>query len=161
MVYFAGIDPGNSLGWSVLDSEGKRKESGVWWLGKISGEGKGLKFIRFEEYLRNLIDKYGSKNLIIGYEDIQPFGSGAQKMNYYGIVTRLFSVCDSLGISYHGVKPATHKRVATGRGNANKDASVEAARLMFFTGVNKELTHDEADALWVAYCTRLDDLREV
>lgn len=53
--------------------------------------------------------------------------------------------CDSCGVDYRGYSPTEIKRHATGKGNANKEAMMEAAAAKF----GPVADDNQADALWL------------
>lgn len=157
MSYFIGIDPGNSCGWAVLDEEGNRIDSGTWNLTKLPEEGSGLRFIRFENLLKELLSKYPEST--VSYDMVQPYGSGVAIALYYKIVGRMESYLDEFGVKYFGVRPAQYKKLATGKGNAQKDSMVEHA-IVRWNDLPEKMKHDEADALWIAEFLRKESIEK-
>ena len=84
--YYLGIDPGNSCGWAVLRDTGDYVASGTWSLIKSQSDGAGMRFVRFESLLRELVTAY--PDCVVAYDLVQPYGSGTAKAMYYGIITR-------------------------------------------------------------------------
>ena len=66
------------------------------------------------------------------------------------------AVCEERRVPYGGQPVATVKRTATGKGNADKQAMVEAAALRWWISTPGYpcCSEDEADALWVAETLR-------
>ena len=62
---------------------------------------------------------------------------------YGGLLATLTSWAETAGIAYQGVPVGTIKRHATGKGNANKDAMMAAARARGFSPADD----NEADAI--------------
>lgn len=150
---YIGIDPGNSCGWALLSEDGHRIGSGRWNLVKAQSDGQGMRFVRFERLLRELIGP--DTDLVVGYDLIQPYGSGLAKAMYYKVVGRLESCLDEMNLPYVGVPPSVYKRTATGKGNASKEATVAAAKSRWPELAGEDLVHDEADSLWIAEAVRL------
>lgn len=151
-LYSIGIDPGNSCGWAVLDNEGGLVASGTWSLTRAKGDGQGMRFVRFERLLKELLASYPDAQ--VGYDLIQPYGSGDAKAMYYKVVGRMEACLDELDVPYAGVRPTEYKKLATGRGNASKEQTVAAAQVRW-PGLDEDMKDDEADALWMAEAIRL------
>ena len=114
-----------------------------------------MRFVRLDRYIRELMAAYDEP--VLGYEEVRRhLGTDAAHV-YGGIVATITRVCESFStpVPYRGIPVATVKRTATGKGNAGKDAMCRAAaeRWKWDTVL---ITHDEADALWVAEVLRLD-----
>lgn len=156
-----GIDPGTSCGWAALDASGARIASGVWSLAPRRHEGGGMRYLRFRRLLTEAVDDLyltlppGSAlvpgAVAVAYEEVRRhLGTDAAHV-YGGILAALQMVCEERRVPYQGVAVATVKRLATGKGNANKSAMMAAARTRWPTIVP---TEDEADALWIAEAFR-------
>ena len=156
MKYVIGIDPGTSCGWAVLDEAGDRVGSGTWGLAKALSDGPGMRYIRFERLLRELVATF--PDCVVSYEMVQPYGSGQAQAVYYKIVGRMESCLDELGIPYAGVRPAQYKKLASGKGNADKQAVMAAAYRRWDLAADQTRAHpvpnDETDALWIAEAMR-------
>jgi len=149
---YVGIDPGTNCGWGVLDQHGGLVASGTWMLDRAKTDGPGMRAIRLERLLRELVAPWQPHEVLVAYDLVHPYGSVSAVAMYYKLVGRLESCLDELGIAYGGVRPGTYKKHATGKGNAQKDAMVEAAVARWpELGTIK---HDEADALWIADSAR-------
>lgn len=152
-----GIDPGSACGWAVLDHDGSRMASGVWNLSPGRHEGGGMRFVRLDRYLRELLK--ASPEPLVGYEEVRRhLGTDAAQI-YGGIVATITRVCEEFGVPYRGVPVATVKRTATGKGNAHKDDMVATAMAHWYLSGNGRYeqgspAEDEADALWVAEALR-------
>ncbi len=86
---------------------------------------------------------------VLGVERGQPFeevrrhvGTDAAHV-YGGLLATLTSWAETAGVAYQGVPVGTIKRHATGKGNANKDAMMAAARARGFSPADD----NEADAI--------------
>lgn len=149
-VTFIGIDPGTQCGWAVLSAGGERIASGNWNLAPRRHEGGGMRFVRLERYLAELLDTYGEQAQV-GYEEVRRhLGTDAAHI-YGGIVATLTRVCEARSVPYMGVPVGTVKKRATGKGNAVKVAMMEAAQARWGWPV---ATDNEADALWIAEVLR-------
>jgi Holliday junction resolvasome RuvABC endonuclease subunit len=125
--------------------DGKRLASGVWNLKPSRHEGGGMRFVRLRRYLCELLDANAGE-VLLGYEEVRRHAGTDAAHIYGGIVAVVQSVCEERTIPYQGVPVGTIKRLATGKGNADKTAMVAAAVVRFWP-----VTDDnEADALWCA-----------
>jgi crossover junction endodeoxyribonuclease RuvC len=140
-----GIDPGTKCGWAVL-KDGKRVASGVWNLAPRRHEGGGMRFVRLVVYLKEIealeIDA-------VGYEEVRRHMGVDAAHIYGGIVATIQTWCESAKPQrpYLGIPVATAKKVATGKGNAKKEAMVAAAVGRFGVAPADD---NEADALFIA-----------
>lgn len=146
-----GIDPGTSCGWAVLSDDGKRIASGVWNLSPGRHEGGGMRFLRLERYMREVIGNLEhSAGLVVAYEEVRRhMGTDAAHI-YGGVVATITRICEQEGIPYRGVPVGTVKKTATGKGNADKALMMTTAVMRWESGFSS----DEADALWVAETLR-------
>jgi Holliday junction resolvasome RuvABC endonuclease subunit len=133
------IDPGTNCGWATTDGRGVI--SGVWNLKGGRFEGAGMRFVR----LRNYLDEVGPVDRVVFEEVRRHLGTDAAHI-YGGIVAVVMAFCEERGIPYEGIPVGTIKKRATNKGNANKEAMVEAARERWpeFNGDD-----NEADARWL------------
>tara|TARA_Y100000310_G_C20587056_1_gene765991 strand:+ start:679 stop:1137 length:459 start_codon:yes stop_codon:yes gene_type:complete len=146
--YYIGIDPGTSCGWAVLDEDGKRLASGIWDLKSRRHEGGGMRYVRAQRYVDELLRSFVGAQL--GYEEIRRHAGTSAAHVYGGIIAQLTAVCETSGVPYRGIPVATIKRCATGRGNSSKGDMERAA----YRRWEHDCDHDEADALWIAECMR-------
>jgi len=146
---FLGIDPGTRCGWAVLDAAGGRIASGAWDCSVRRGEGAGFRYIRFERCLRELITAF--PRTCVGYEEVRRH-MGVDAAHVYGAIRgHLQRLCEEAGIAYCPIPVGTVKKLATGKGNADKDAMV-AASLSRWNHI--PVDDNEADALWIAEALR-------
>ncbi len=140
------IDPGTHCGWALLDSATGAYLSGVWDLGARRHEGGGMRFLRLRSYLTEAL-ACASVGMV-AYEEVRRhLGTDAAHI-YGGIVAVITTECEARCIPYCGIPVATVKKLATGRGNADKAAMIEAA-LARWPGWTPE-SDDEADARFIA-----------
>lgn len=162
-----GIDPGTACGWALLDSRGNRIASGTWDLKPRRHEGGGMRYLRVRRLVEDVI---GTPNgvLAVGYEEVRRHAGTDAAHVYGGIVAMIAAVCEERKTPYMAIPVGTVKRAATGKGNADKIAMVRAANarwglaLVVKTATKKGVVveetddDDEADALWIAECTRVE-----
>lgn len=151
---FLGIDPGTKCGWALLGDTGEHIASGTWDLTPGRGAGPGMRPVRLRFRLLELFNDYGFK--AVAYEEVRRH-AGTQAAHVYGELRGVItSLCEERGIAYCGAPVATVKRLATKKGNADKDAMVAAARA-FWPDVRIE-DDNHADALWIAEALRQGEL---
>jgi len=136
------IDPGTKTGWATLSNGGLY--SGVQDFSLRRGESGGIRFLRFDTWLEELIQR--SKPNVIVYEQPHHRGGSATEI-CVGLVTHLQRIAAAHGIEYTSCHTATLKKFATGSGNAGKQEMLQAAEK---TWPEQQIeTHDQADALWL------------
>ena len=132
------IDPGTKCGWAVSDHE-----AGVWDLRVRSGEGAGMRLVRFRSYLREVLD---SGVQLVAYEDVLRHAGTAAAHIYGAIVGCLQEECENRKVPYVAIHWGTIKKHATGKGNAGKDLMVSSAQKQWGSHVTDD---NEADARWI------------
>ena len=106
-------------------------------------EGGGMRYLRFKQWLTELKGTLNSDLHAIYFEEVRRHLSTDSAHVYGGLMATLTSWCEHHKIAYVGVPVQTIKKHATGRGNANKEAMIEAMQLK-----GHPVTDDnEADAL--------------
>lgn len=142
-----GIDPGTACGWAVLTLDGARIASGTWSLAARRHEGGGMRYLRVRRHVEEILGQFAIEQL--AYEEVRRHAGTDAAHVYGGIVSQITAVCESRSppVPYTGAPVATVKRLATGKGNADKDAMIAAATELFgFTPGDD----NEADALFIA-----------
>lgn len=139
-----GIDPATKCGWALLDN-GARVASGTWDCSIKPNESKGMRFVRFERQLLEVLE--GGVDLVM-YEDVKYLRGIAASQVYGGIIGVMKLVLEKKRIEYAGIGVSEVKKLATGKGNADKKAMIAAAKVRW--GLPGDPTEDEADALWIA-----------
>ena len=132
------IDPGTHCGYAKSPVE-----SGTWDLRVKRNEGGGMRYFRLRNYLETACEGIE----IVVYEEVmRHLGTDAAHI-YGGIVAIIQEHCEIHQIQYVGVPVGTVKKYATGKGNANKDAMVVAAKEKWSDIDIKD--DNQADALWI------------
>lgn len=139
-----GIDPGTKCGWCVLRADG-RIDSGTWNLKGGRFEGGGMRFVRLRRYLMDLFTLF--QPTLVVFEEVHGHKGTDAAHIYGGIVAVITEECESRGIPYKGVPVQTAKKLATGKGNANKEAMMAAAKAKWPGWAGDD---NEADARWIA-----------
>jgi Holliday junction resolvasome RuvABC endonuclease subunit len=140
------IDPGTSCGyaWAEANHESALRataaRSGFWDLKPHRHEGGGMRYLRLRGYLHKI-----APNVVVYEEVRRHLGTDAAHI-YGGIIGEIGSFCELHNIPYTAIPVGTVKKHATGKGNASKEAMLEAAIKQFGSPLG---SHDQADALWI------------
>lgn len=140
------IDPGLKCGWAVHDGK-QVVASGVWDLSGDRFEGAGMRWVRLRGYLNEIRYAFGGVSHV-AYEAVRAHKGTNAAHVYGGVIAVIQEFCEAEDVPYEGVPVGTVKKQATGKGNSNKKAMVEAAREHWPDIEIKDDNH--ADALWIA-----------
>lgn len=142
------IDPGTRCGYAVRNEHGGY-DSGTWDLSPKRFEGGGMRFVRLRSSLRELLNL--AKPDVVAFEEVRRHMGVDAAHIYGGIVAVIQEECEACApkIPYYGIPVATVKRKATGKGNADKAAMLDAAGAMW-PGDWPASRENEADARWIA-----------
>ena len=148
------LDLGTETGWALASPHG----TGVYAHGHQSfrpgrWEGGGMRFLRFRRWLDEL--NVASPFVEVAYEEVRQHVATDAAHVYGGLLATLTAWCEEHRFAYQGVPVGTIKRAITGKGNANKQAVLNAVRSKGFSTVTSQ---DEADAIALAL-TWLEGLR--
>ena len=105
-------------------------------------DGGGMRCLRFPNWLTE-IDRLSRPIAAIWFEEVRRYAGTDAAHVYGGLLATLTSWAETAGVAYQGVPVGTIKRHATGKGNANKDAMMAAARARGFSPADD----NEADAI--------------
>lgn len=144
-----GLDLGTKTGWAwTTNGEAVGNFSGVESFQPGRYEGGGMRYLRFRGFLDSLAAQ-GTPQAIF-FEEVRSHKGAAASHVYGGFLATLTAWCEERGIPYQGIPVGTIKRHATGKGNANKAAMIEAAQKRWpLCGIEDD---NQADALWVLDC---------
>ena len=160
------IDPGTQCGWAYTDDNRVHVEqSGVWDLKPNKKAGSGERYLRFEGHLLDLMSVIDDGvECVVYYESVVRHKGTTAAHIYGGWKAIIEKNCEEYDAAYFGVGVGEIKIRATGKGNANKQAMIDAAKRewvdgMVFTAeqVPHDISHDRADAMWILQCG-LDEL---
>lgn len=128
------LDIATNTGWKT------KTASGVWNLKPNRGESEGMRVVRFKSKVKELITL---ENIdLISYE--RPAGMHkASIMVASEMVGVLKDLCIELNIDLACYSASEIKKFATGKGNAKKDAMIDAAKQLGFNPKDD----NEADAI--------------
>jgi len=135
------LDLGTTTGWA-LRGQDDLITSGTVSFRPSRFDGGGMRYLRFRGWLDQLARDVGSITAIYFEEVRRHVGTDAAHV-YGGLLATLTAWSETAGIAYQGVPVGTIKRHATGKGNANKDAMMAAARSRGFSPTDD----NEADAI--------------
>jgi Holliday junction resolvasome RuvABC endonuclease subunit len=137
------LDLGTQTGWAA-------HVSGVTVSGTQSFQaqrfsGGGMRYLRFRTWLAETISD--QKIEAVFYEEVRRHIGTTAAHVYGGFLAVLTAYCEEHNIPYEGVPVGTIKKLATGKGNANKEAMIEAAKHRW---PEQDIADDnQADALWI------------
>ena len=135
------LDLGTRTGWAVREPGGAIL-TGCADFKPRRFEGGGMRYLRFSRWLDELAGKSGAFNAI-WFEEVRRHAGTDAAHVYGGLMATLTAWAEHRGIPYQGVPVGTIKRHATGKGNANKAAMIQAAEAKGFTPEDD----NEADAI--------------
>ena len=141
------LDLGTTTGWAIVDSAAAGDRALV-----ISGsqafkpgrfDGGGMRYLRFANWLDEV--KGGHQIARVAFEEVRRHQGVDAAHAYGGFMATLTRWCESQDpkVPYEGVPVGTIKKLATGKGNADKAAVLKWARGEGYSPVDD----NEADAL--------------
>lgn len=135
------LDLGKKCGWALR--LGTELISGTADFSPGKFDGPGMKFVKFRRHLNTLNGAHRIGQ--IAYEGVRRHLGVDAAHAYGGYMGHLQSWCEEQTpvVPYEGVAVQKIKLFATGKGNANKDAMIDAARDLGY----KPVDDNEADAI--------------
>lgn len=135
------LDLGTVTGWALRGPDG-HITSGTQSFKPARFEGGGMRYLRFRQWLTELKSTTDGIGAIYFEEVRQHLGVDAAHA-YGGFLATLTAWCEHHQIPYCGVPVSSIKKHATGKGNAGKDAVLNAMR----AAGHRPADDNEADAL--------------
>ena len=135
------LDLGTTTGWALQTPDGLIA-SGTVCFRPSRYDGGGMRYLRFRGWLDQLAGDAGPISAIHFEEVRRHVGTDAAHV-YGGLLATLTAWAENMAIAYQGVPVGTIKRHATGKGNANKGAMIDAVRARGFNPADD----NEADAI--------------
>jgi len=135
------IDLGTTTGWALRSTDGLIT-SGTISFRPSRYDGGGMRYLRFQNWLAEM-DRLSGPIATIWYEEVRRHAGTDAAHVYGGLMATLTSWAELRRVPYQGVPVGTIKKHATGKGNANKAAMMEAARKQGFSPTDD----NEADAI--------------
>ena len=102
----------------------------------------GMRFLRFKHWLTEIKHQAGSIETVV-YEQVRRHAGVDAAHAFGGWLAILTAWCDHHGIAYQGVPVGTIKKFITGKGNADKQAVIDAVHARGFSPADD----NEADAI--------------
>ena len=136
-----GLDLGTTTGWALHGAD-RLITSGTVSFRPGRFDGGGMRYLRFTNWLTE-IDRLSGPIEAIYFEEVRRHVGTDAAHVFGGLMASLTSWAELRGIPYQGVPVGTIKKHATGKGNANKEAMITAARDRGFSPVDD----NEADAI--------------
>ena len=140
------LDLGTCTGWALQERSG-RICSGSQPFRPQRYEGGGMRFLRFQRWLKELSQPPSSAGQLlidqVVFEEVRRHAGVDAAHAYGGFLGQLSCFCEHHRIPYQGVPVGTIKRHITGRGNASKAEVIAAVRNLGHCPVDD----NEADAL--------------
>ncbi|WP_235567717.1 hypothetical protein [Lysobacter sp. Root690] len=138
------LDLGSTMGWALSFSGQAMSGTESFKLGRF--EGGGMRYLRFVRWLDDLMRFTGPISTVY-FEEVRRHKGVDAAHAYGGFMAQLTAWCERHAVPYQGVPVGTIKKFATGKGNANKDAMIEAAKRWGHAPADD----NEADALAVLH----------
>ena len=134
------LDLGTTTGWAILSNGVVSSGTQSFKPGRY--DGGGMRYLRFSRWLDELQGPSGRISRI-AFEEVRRHAGTDAAHVYGGLMATLTAWAEARQIPYEGVPVGTIKLRATGKGNANKQAMIEAAQARGFAPADD----NEADAL--------------
>jgi hypothetical protein len=147
------LDLGTTTGWAIRGYDGLIT-SGTVSFKPSRYDGGGMRYLRFTNWLTE-IDRLSGPIGAIYFEEVRRHAGTDAAHVFGGLLAVLTSWGELRGVPYQGVPVGTIKRHATGKGNAPKQAMIDAARSRGFSPADDNEADAIAILLW-AIATRGD-----
>jgi Holliday junction resolvasome RuvABC endonuclease subunit len=135
------LDLGTTTGWAIRGFDGLIT-SGTVSFKPSRYDGGGMRYLRFTNWLTE-IDRLSGPIAAIYFEEVRRHVGTDAAHVFGGLLAVLTSWGELRGIPYQGVPVGSIKKHATGKGNAPKQAMIDAARVRGFSPADD----NEADAI--------------
>jgi len=120
------VDLGTVTGWATRLSAGEI-QSGTVSFRPSRYDGGGMRYLRFRAWLDDIATNAPGLSAIYFEEVRRHVGTDAAHI-YGGLLATLTSWCEQSHIAYQGVPVGTIKKFIAGKGNADKQAVINAVR---------------------------------
>ncbi len=134
------LDLGTSMGWALR--LGTETHSGTMSFRPSRYDGGGMRYVRFRHWLDQLAVASELPEAVY-FEEVRRHAATDAAHIYGGFLACLTAWCEERGIAYQGVPVGTIKRHVAAKGNADKQAVIDAVRARGFTPADD----NEADAI--------------
>jgi Holliday junction resolvasome RuvABC endonuclease subunit len=119
------LDLGTTLGWALRFTGLAMSGTEHFKVGRF--EGGGMRYLRFVRWLDELW-RFAGRPSALYFEEVRRHRGVDAAHVYGGFLAQLTAWCERHGVPYQGVPVGTIKKFATGKGNADKAAMIEAAK---------------------------------
>jgi Holliday junction resolvasome RuvABC endonuclease subunit len=140
------LDLGTSMGWALRLGPGIH--SGTLSFRPSRYDGGGMRYVRFRSWLDRLAVERAHPAAVY-FEEVRRHAATDAAHIYGGFLASLTAWCEEHGLAYQGVPVGTIKRFATGKGNADKQAVIDAVRARGFEPADDNEADAIAILLWV------------
>ena len=121
------LDLGTTTGWALRGRDSAISSSSEAFKPQRF-EGGGMRYLRFKRWLTEIKQSCDGIDAVY-FEEVRRHAGVDAAHAYGGFMAHLTAWCEHHQIPYQGVPVGTIKKHATGKGNANKDQMIGAARL--------------------------------
>ena len=135
------LDLGTRTGWATHDGAGTIT-SGTEDFTPGRFEAGGMRFLKFKRWLTDVKEALDGVDIVY-FEEVRRHAGADAAHAYGGFMAHLTAWCEHHEIPYEGVPVGTIKKFIAGKGNANKQAVINAVCKLGFTPGDD----NEADAL--------------
>jgi hypothetical protein len=118
------LDLGTTTGWALMPPDGVAT-SGTASFRPTRYDGGGMRFLRFRNWLEQ-IRTYAGRIEAIYFEEVRAHAGTDAAHIYGGFLATLTAWCEQQVVPYQGVPVGVIKQFITGRGNASKEAVMDA-----------------------------------
>ncbi|MEP3248079.1 MAG: hypothetical protein ABJN40_05830 [Sneathiella sp.] len=146
---FLALDLGTKMGFAFTNGSSAIVSGTVSFAIDKRYEGGGVRYVRFRKWLEEM-EGIGIEMVV--FEEVRRHVGTTAAHVYGGFLACLTEWCEINEIPYTGIPVGTIKKFATGKGNAGKDAMIDAARSWGFEPVDD----NEADALALLKLTQTE-----
>lgn len=138
------IDLGTKTGWALSQKKGKVSTitSGTINFVNDRYQGGGMRYLKFQKWLNDLKSQIKSIDEVY-FEEVRMHRGATDAHVYGGFMATLTSWCELHRIPYQGVHWGSIKKFITGKGNANKQAVIDAVKALGYVPEDD----NEADAI--------------
>lgn len=138
------LDLGRHTGWAIGSLDGECRASGTIEFRNSRFEGGGMVWLRFRSWLDKISHLVAPDRIdMIAFEEVRRHLGTDAAHCYGGYLATLTAWCELNKAPYNGIPVGMIKRHITGKGNANKQAVIDAVRALGFSPGDD----NEADAL--------------
>ena len=141
---FLALDLGTHTGWALHSSD-SLITCGTQHFAPHRFEGGGMRYLRFKHWLG---DMHATPIEALFFEEVRRHVGVDAAHAYGGFLATLTAWCEHRRIPYQGVPVGTIKKHATGKGNAGKQAVLDAMRAQGHTPCDDNAADALALLLW-------------